>query len=183
MHESRWRVLHVVMNHEKRVAQHLTARSLEPYLPLYSERSRWSDRVVRLERPLFPGYVFVRFSSDARLTVISAPGVVRLLGEAERDTLSDAEIRRIRDGLASGCILRPHLGVAPGSRVRVLSGVFEGWEGVVTDLRKQCKVVMALSATGQRFSLELDLEAIEIIRSPVFRNTGNHERHLALGSV
>ena len=66
MHESRWCVLYVITNHEKRVAQHLTARSLEHYLPLYTERSRWTDRVVSLERPLFAGYVFVRFAPEAR---------------------------------------------------------------------------------------------------------------------
>ncbi len=37
MFESPWRVLHVLANHKKRVAQHLAARSLEHYLPLYSE--------------------------------------------------------------------------------------------------------------------------------------------------
>jgi transcription antitermination factor NusG len=183
MHESRWRVLHVVMNHEKRVAQHLTARSLEQYVPRYSERSRWSDRVVNLERPLFPGYVFVRFAPEARISVVSTPGVLRLLGETDRDTLSEIEVSRIRDGLASGCLLRPHLGVAVGSRALVLRGVFEGSEGVVTDFRQQCKIILALSATGQRFSLELDVEDIEILRSPAAREMGNRERHLAFGAV
>lgn len=167
MEKGRWRVLHVISNHEKRVAQHLNARALECYLPLYTQRSRWTDRVVRLERPLFAGYVFVRrFAAEATLSVISIPGVVRLLGESERDTLSEMEIARIREGLASGCILRPHPGLALGSAVRVLRGVFEGAEGVVTDLRRQCKVVMALSATRQLFSLEADLQDIEVLRRP-----------------
>lgn len=163
----RWRVLHVISNHEKRVAQHLYARALECYLPLYHQRSRWTDRVVSLERPLFAGYVFVRrFAPEATLSVISIPGVLRLLGESERDTLSEAEIARIREGLASGCILRPHPGLALGSVVRVLRGVFEGAEGVVTDFRRQCKVVMALSATGQLFSLEVEVQDLEVLRRP-----------------
>ena len=79
MFESPWHVLHVAANHEKRVAQHLTVRSLEHYLPLYTVRSKWTDRVVNLERPLFAGYVFVRYSPQARLAVVSTPGVLRLL--------------------------------------------------------------------------------------------------------
>ena len=90
MFDSPWRVLHVVANHEKRVAQHLMARSLEHYLPLYSVRSKWTDRVVDLERPLFTGYIFVRFASEARISVVSAPGVLRLLGSGIGETVSAA---------------------------------------------------------------------------------------------
>src|ERR1019366_5046267 len=82
MYQSPWHVLHVIANHEKRVAQHLSVRSLEHYVPLYTERSRWTDRSVDLERPLFTGYVFVRFSPESKLSIISTPGVLRLLGNA-----------------------------------------------------------------------------------------------------
>lgn len=68
-----WRVLQVIANHEKKVARQLDVRSLEHYLPLYTDRSRWTDRTVTLQRPLFPGYVFVRFPLEARLTVLSTP--------------------------------------------------------------------------------------------------------------
>lgn len=163
MLESSWHVLHVVANHEKRVAQRLSVRSLEHYLPLYTERSRWTDRSVVLERPLFTGYVFVRFSPQARLSVISTPGVLQLLGDDERDTVSAAEIARIRNGLASGCLLRPHRGVSLGTRVRVRGGVFDGVEGVVTEFRRQCGVIITLAAIQQSFSLEVDLDDIEVL--------------------
>jgi len=183
MLEGRWQVLHVITNHEKRVAQRLTVYSLDHYLPLYTERSQWTDRVVSLERPLFAGYVFVRFAPEARLSVISTPGVLRMLGETERDTVSEVEIARIREGLASGCLLRPHPGIAMGSPVRVLRGVFEGAEGCVTDFRQQCKIVMALSATGQCFSLEVGLEDIEVLRRPMANEIPGRERQLALSRV
>jgi transcription antitermination factor NusG len=169
MFDSPWRVLHVVANHEKRVAQHLTARSLEHYLPLYSTRSKWTDRVVDIERPLFTGYVFVRFVHEARVSVVSAPGVLRLLGSGIGETVSAEEIERIRAGLASGCILRPHPKVAVGEMVRVNRGVFEGVEGIVTELRQQCKVVITLAATRQCFSLEVELDDIEVLRKTVAR--------------
>jgi transcription antitermination factor NusG len=159
-----WQVLHVVANHEKRVAQHLAVRSLEHYLPLYTERSQWSDRSVLLERPLFTGYVFVRFAPEARLPIVTTPGVLRLLGNDERYTVSAAEIDRIREGLVSGCLLRPHRGVSLGTRVRVRAGVFEGVVGVVTELRRPCKVVIALAAIQQSFSLEVELDDVEVLK-------------------
>jgi len=167
MHESPWQVLHVVANHEKRVAQHLSVRSLEHYLPLYIERSRWTDRSVILERPLFTGYVFVRFSPHAKLSVVSTPGVIRLLGDHECETVSAEEIDTIRNGLASGCLLRPHPHVSVGTPVRVLSGVFEGVEGIVTKIRHQCRVIIALSTVNRYFSLEVELGDIDVLHKTV----------------
>ena len=165
MSQSPWHVLFVIANHEKKVAQHLSVRSVEHYLPLYTERSRWSDRWVTVERPLFVGYVFVRYSAQTRLSVVSTPGVVRLLGDSTSDTVSFDEIQRIRQGLASGCLLRPHSELPVGTRVRVRRGVFEGTEGIVAELRQRCKVVMMLACIRQCFSLEVDRDDVEILRN------------------
>ena len=167
MQKRPWQVLHVIFNHEKRVAQHLEVRSLEHYLPLYGERSRWSDRTVDLERPLFPGYVFIRFAHDARLSVISTPGVLSVLGDGERDTVSCEEIERIRGGLAAGQILRPHPIINLGTPVRVRNGVFAGAEGLVTEIRGQCKVIITLNAIRQCFSLGVKVSDLEVLKDSV----------------
>ena len=158
-----WSVLQVVANHEKRVARQLAVRSLEHYLPLYTERSRWTDRTVVMERPLFPGYVFARYSPDTRIAVLSTPGVLKLLGDSKSGMVNCAEVDRIREALASGCVLKPHPGVSVGMRVRVCRGVFQDVEGVVTELRRDCNVVIALAAVKQYFSLQVDLRDIEVL--------------------
>jgi transcription antitermination factor NusG len=163
MHEASWNVLHVVANHEKQVAKHLSARSVEHYLPVYSERSQWKDRRVEIERPLFRGYVFIRYNPLAKLTVITTPGVIRLLGEGKSQTVSSEELDRIREGLVNGCRLRPHPFVSVGSRVRVLAGIFAGVTGIVTELRQQCKVVIGLAPIQQCFSLELSIDEVEVL--------------------
>lgn len=161
--ERPWHVLHVRSNAEKRVAQSLTMRAIEAYLPVYRERVKWTDRTVTTERPLFSGYVFTRFTPATKLTVISTPGVVRSLGDEEKDLVSCAELNRIQAALTSGYPLRPHPHIQTGRRVKVRNGIFEGVEGTVTELRQQCKVVIALAAVRQCFSLELDLENLELL--------------------
>lgn len=158
-----WAVLQVNTNQEKRVAHHLEVRCVEHYLPLYSERSRWSDRTVQLERPLFPGYLFVRYCSDVRLPIISTPGVLKLLGNGETGKVSAEEIERIREALANGYVLRPNQGLNVGTRVRMRVGLFAGIVGTVTQVRRKCSVVIALSNCIQSFSLEADLDDIEIL--------------------
>ena len=169
MQSSPWHVLHVISNHEKRVVQHLAVHSVEHYLPLYKERVRWTDRTVVTERPLFSGYVFARVPTQSRIHVISIPGVLSLLGNEERNMVSCAELDKIRDGLASGLLLRPHQCVTVGTWVRVRDGVFAGVEGMVTELRHQCKVIIALAAVRQCFSLEVELRDLEVLNKPAAR--------------
>jgi transcription antitermination factor NusG len=167
MHDSPWHVLHVISNHEKRVAQHLVVRSVEHYLPLYTEHVKWTDRTVLAERPLFSGYVFARVTPHSRVAVISTPGVLRLLGDDETNMVSCEEIEKIRDGLASGLLLRPHPCVSLGTKVRVRDGIFAGAEGTVTEFRHQCRVIISLVAVRQCFSLELELNDLVILNKPL----------------
>ena len=166
MHGNPWHVLHVLSNHEKKVAQHLQVRCVEYYLPLYREKVRWSDRTVVAERPLFSGYVFARFDYQYRIPVISTPGVLRLLGDQKSDLVDDEELAKIRTGLAQGLILRPHPTITVGTRVQIREGVFAGVEGVVSELRQQCKVIIALAAVRQCFSIEAHIDELQVLSKP-----------------
>ena len=161
MYDDPWHVLHVIANHEKRVAQHLGVRSVDHYVPLYRTRSQWTDRSVLVERPLFAGYVFVRFSPRERLSVISTPGVLHLLGDSAGSEVSCAELDRIRQALVGGYILLPHPWLEVGTRVRVRGGVFDGVTGVIIELRRQCSVIIELAAIRQCFSLEVGIDQVE----------------------
>jgi len=167
MNSGSWQVLHVLSNHEKKVAQHLEVRALEHYLPLYKQRVKWTDRTVVAERPLFSGYVFVRFAPQNRITVISTPGVLRLLGDQESDMVRDEDLAKIRNGLSIGMPLLPHPGVTVGTKVRVCAGVFAGVEGQVTELRRQCKVIVTLAAVRQYFSLEVGIDDLFVLSKPL----------------
>jgi len=166
MHGSPWHVLHVLSNHEKKVAQHLEVRTVEYYLPLYKEKVKWTDRTVLAERPLFSGYVFARVDPQYRIPVISTPGVLRLLGEQVGDLVEDEVLEKIRTGLAKGLPMRPHPTINVGTKVRIRNGVFEGVEGVVSELRQQCKVIIALSAVRQCFSLEAEIDDLQVLSNP-----------------
>jgi hypothetical protein len=78
----------------------------------------------------------------------------------------DEELAAIRSGLATGLHLRPHSGIAVGIRVQVRTGVFAGVEGIVTELRKQCRVIISLAAAHQCFSLEAAIDDLLILSKP-----------------
>src|ERR1700686_1110203 len=77
--EPLWYAVYTNAHHEKRVAQQLGQRSIEHILPLYASVRRWKDRLVCLQMPLFPGYVFVRFALRDRLQVLQIPSVAHLV--------------------------------------------------------------------------------------------------------
>src|ERR1700676_1933407 len=79
-HELLWYAAYTSANHEKRVAEQLGVRSLEHFLPVYESVRRWKDRRMKLQLPLFPGYVFVRLALCDRLQVLQVPAVVKLVG-------------------------------------------------------------------------------------------------------
>src|SRR5258708_8431319 len=57
--ETRWYAAYTCANHEKRIAEQLHLRGVEFFLPLYDTVLRWKDRRMRMQFPLFPGYIFV----------------------------------------------------------------------------------------------------------------------------
>src|SRR5256885_10371866 len=96
-----WYALYTCANHEKRVAAQLHARAVEHFLPVYSSVRRWKDRRVRLEFPLFPGYVFIRLALRDRWRVLEIPSVVRLVGfNGQPSALPAEEMEILRSGLS-----------------------------------------------------------------------------------
>jgi len=94
---------------------------------------------------------------------------VRLLGRDGCDTVSAGEIDRIREALQRGYVLRPHPNLCVGMRVRLIRGMLEGVEGVVSELRRKSTVVIMLAAVEQSFSMEADFGDFEVIRETVQR--------------
>src|SRR5262245_16604533 len=78
--DPKWYVLWVRSNQERMVSHALTCRNVEHYLPCTRSVRLWKDRRVKLEMPLFSGYVFVRLRLVERMKVLTVPNVVSLVG-------------------------------------------------------------------------------------------------------
>src|SRR5271169_3295488 len=164
----RWYVAYTYPRHEKSVADQLTHKSVETFLPTCNKTSRWKDRQVKIALPLFPGYVFARICASARLTVLSIPSVIRMVSfKGVPVPVSDAEIDAVRLCIGRGATLHPHRFVAVGERVRVTKGVFEGLEGIVVRQNNSCKLVVTIALIHQAVALEIEADLLESIRTPV----------------
>ena len=160
---SKWFALYTTSRHEKRVAEHLSQRQIECYLPLYRSERRWSDGSrVTLELPLFPGYVFIHISRSQRGHVLGVPGAVAVVGGTggEPAPLPDATIETLRTGLKLRPV-QPHPLLTAGQRARIRSGAFAGFEGIVVRSKNGFRVVLTLEHIMQSYAVEVDLSDLE----------------------
>src|ERR1700676_2009875 len=98
-----WYAAYTKANHEKRVGEQLTWRSVEHFLPFYEAVRRWKDRRVQLQLPPFHGYVCVRIALRDRLQVLQIPGVAKLVGfNGAPAALPEEEIEALKKGLLHG---------------------------------------------------------------------------------
>ncbi len=152
-----WYAAYTCANHEKRVAEELTVREMQHFLPLYRSARRWRDRRVELELPLFPGYVFVRLALRDRLRVLQIPSVVRLVGFGGLPTvLPDTEMEILRSGLSQCLRAEPHPFLNVGRRVRITGGPFAGLEGILKRKKSGLRVVVSLELIQRSVAVDVD---------------------------
>jgi transcription antitermination factor NusG len=156
-----WYALHVRTRFEKVVSRNLKGKGYEEFLPLYKRTSRWSDRTKEIELPLFPGYVFCRFNPLERLPILQIPGVNSVVGFG-KDFLpvEDAELNAVRFVLSSGSLCEPWPFLTIGQRVRVEYGPLAGMEGLVTNVKNACRLVISVNMLQRSVGVEIDRDCL-----------------------
>src|SRR6266568_1672149 len=152
-----WYAVYTRANHERRVADQLASREVGHFLPQYESVRKWKDRKVRLQLPLFPGYVFVHLALRDRLRVLEIPSVARLVGFGGPPVALPAhEVEAMRIGLASQLRAEPHPYLKVGRRVRVVGGPLAGLEGTIARKKKQLRFVISLDLIMRSVAVEMD---------------------------
>jgi transcription antitermination factor NusG len=160
--DSPWWALYTRHQHEKTVADMLTAKGLEVFLPLYESVHRWKDRRKVVSLPLFPCYVFVRGGHNRKLTVVSTPGVHMILSRGERIAIiPEDEIQAIRTTVEGPYAVEPHPYLKCGERVRVTRGSLEGVVGVLVRRKNLCRLVLSVDMLAQSVGVEIDAADVE----------------------
>lgn len=155
-----WYALFLRCNHERQVAAHLNGLQMEHFLPCYNSVRQWKDRRVKLEIPLFPGYLFVRLPLRERMKVLTIRQVVSLVGKKNSPSpISDEEIAWIRAGVEHGNAA-PHEYLEAGQRIVITDGVMCGMEGILLTVRSHARVVISLQSIGRAFVVEVGADCV-----------------------
>jgi transcription antitermination factor NusG len=162
--QRRWFAVQVKPRHEKAVAQVLRGKGLEEFLPLYTRKREWSDRLKLVQFPLFPQYTFCRLAETEHSLVWRVPGVRSIVGfNHHAIPVEDAEIDTVRTLVDSHLALAP-LGVqGAGQRVRVVKGPLFGCEGVLEGFKGGQRLVVTVSLLGRSVGVEIDPSWVVVI--------------------
>jgi transcription antitermination factor NusG len=172
--ESSWYAIYTRHQHEKTVAQILTGKGFNTFLPLYATTHDWKDRTKALTLPLFPCYVFLKGGIERRLQIITTPGIYGLVSSAGQPAaIPDIEIEAIRRVVDSGTRVEIHPFLKCGSWVRVKCGPLAGIEGILVRKKNVSRLVLNVEILGTAAAIEVAAFQVEVVTAPRGRDSGN----------
>jgi len=161
-----WFAVRVRSNHERITAAHLRERGYEEFAPACKIEKRWSDRTKQIDQFLFPGYIFCRFDPNDRLPVITAPGVVDVVGFGKTpERIPDAEVERVRRMVDSGLLISPYPYVEVGQAVLIERGPLAGVEGILVEAKGKIRLVVSVNLLQRSVSAEVDRHSVRPIKA------------------
>lgn len=166
----KWYVAHTYSGYENKVKANLEKivenRGLgnliyDIKVPVETVIERDGDKEKVEEVKVFPSYVFIKMimTDESWHAVRNITGVTGFVGPGSRPTpLSDEEVlnMNIED-------VKVQLSFNVGDEVDVISGLFEGYSGVVLSISDDLKIVTVLVKRGRRdMPVELDATMLKL---------------------
>lgn len=161
-----WFALRVRTRSELLVGLVLQQKGFECFTPTYPEERKYTDRQRKVSAPLFPGYVFGRFSSSDNLQIVTTPGVQKILTNGVLPApIPDLEIESLRRAAASVSVC-PYPYLTIGQKVRVREGLFSGLEGFLVSIKGKDRLVVSVDVVESAIAVEVAPSQLELISSP-----------------
>ncbi|MDE3180157.1 MAG: UpxY family transcription antiterminator [Acidobacteriota bacterium] len=162
--DASWHALYTRHQHEKMVAELLSKKNFDVYLPLYEATHRWKDRLKKLSLPLFPSYVFVKGGLDRQLQMMMTPGVYSILATSGRAAvIAEEQIDAVKRMVEGPLRVEPHPFLKCGEAVRVTAGPLQGIEGILIRKKNFTRLVLSIEMLMKSVAVEIDAWMVESI--------------------
>jgi len=171
--DKHWYVIHTYSGYENKVKANLERRVasmgmedmiFRVFVPTEEEIEFKDGKKKINKKKVFPGYVLVEMvmSDDSWYVVRNTPGVTGFVGSGTRPIpLDPEEVRGILKQLGFD-EAKPKVAFAVGDTVRVVSGPFENFNGIIEEVNvERGKLRVAISMFGRETPVELDFEQVE----------------------
>ena len=155
-----WVVAHTRPRCEKKLLEWCKREGFEGNLPCYQTEHKYRGKVVRFEKPLFPGYLFLRLLAEQSRKVSQSDYVARILTVADQDQFQQ-QLQDILLALEKCSEIQVIPEVGEGSRVRVKHGPLRGMEGWVEKRYGMSTVLFRLDFIGQAAAVKLEAWELE----------------------
>jgi transcription antitermination factor NusG len=160
--ESYWYVAHTIPRYEKKVYNELVKKQVEVYLPVQKVYRQWSDRVKKIEVPLFPSYVFIKGSEPNRQSTLRTKGVLTFVSfDGKPAQVCDRDINIIKN--LENEALEVEQGLVEGSLVRIIRGPLAGFEGILFSKKGKHRFGVRIDTINHSLSLEVPISILDEI--------------------
>jgi len=161
--EASWLAVYTKPRWEKKVHARLQAKGIVSYCPLNVVHRQWSDRIKKVEEPLFKSYVFVQVLPAAQTEVRLTEGVINFVyWNGKPAIIHPQEIDTIRRFLNEYDDVEALPVLAPGQRVQIQSGLMMGATAVVEKIDNRW-VEVSIDSIGYRLRAKIDSRRLQRI--------------------
>jgi len=156
-----WFALQTRPKNERKVECLLKQKGYDCFTPVYRSKRKWSDRIVEIDFPLFPGYVFCRFNSSALGKAVSTQGVTRVVGfggtpaEVAREEIEALQLLTRTDFLRE-----PWKYIPNGTLVLVETGPLAGIQGIISTDENKKQLVISVTLLQRSVAIQLDEDTV-----------------------
>jgi transcriptional antiterminator NusG len=161
-----WYAVQTRARHERVVMQRFQDKGLTAFLPVVTEKRRWSDRWKEVELPLFSCYVFVKImaTNEDRLRVLCTDSVFDFVGATRQGTpIPDEQIEAVQTIVNERLNWETFPFLKIGQRVRIRSGSLTGVEGILVSRNGKRSVVVSVDAIQRSLAVRVEGYEIEAV--------------------
>jgi transcriptional antiterminator RfaH len=153
---ARWWVLYTLSRQEKQLMRRLHLFEIPFYAPLVRQKRRSpAGRFRESQMPLFANYVFVLGGEEERQAALKTNCVANCIAAPDTSALTH-DLRQIERLIQLGVPLTAERRLEAGAAVRVRSGPFRGFEGIVLRRDHETRLLVAVRFLQQGASILLE---------------------------
>lgn len=181
MNDLSWVVAQIKPNMLKKACQNLNNQGFEYFAPCRWETIKSNNNFRRVEKLLFPSYIFVRcdIGSGHISTLNATMGLSRVVRGTGKDAgiIPDGFIEELIFACGSGKITKAN--IKAGDMVRLVDGPFVGMAGEVlsADSNGRLRILFELMAGTSK--LTADSNSVEIVNGQIGKKSGGDDLQTA----
>jgi transcription antitermination factor NusG len=135
----------------------LRGQSYETFLPTYTECRRYSDRIRKVQAPLFPGYLFCRLDPGQRLPILTTLGVQYIISfNGVPAPVDESELAALKRVAFSNNAAKPWPYLRTGDVARIEFGALAGLEGQLIGEKGSDFLVLSVSLLQRSVAVQID---------------------------
>lgn len=158
-----WWVVYTVVRREKDLTRKLAALKIPHYAPVVPKRYRSPNGRLRTSYiPLFANYVFMLADEQQRYESMTTNCILKCTPVTDYEMLV-ADLKRIYDVVQAGVPLTAEAKLTAGDKVKVRSGPFAGYDGIVIRREGKTRLLLSIRFLEEGVSMEIDEGLLEII--------------------